>query len=328
MEPLPPSDAESELNSLRARAYGPDPDIDADPAARARLVELEAAHVAGMVARSGADLGATPAADASRTAAPITAAPAADQVAPAADVMDDGRPVAASGGSGRSLLRRAIATRTRRVSFIVGLIVAVLVYAVTWLLGPHPDATLRPTAGEADPALIMLMGAIGLDADVSTLREYQSYREVEPWSVVAADGSLCLMAVAPSRTGIFTTQCVPPEAELYNDLVAWPIWDDDFTKGLPDGSVIRFHLHNNVVDVFLYPAGVSADPGAPGSVGPPGAGSGGRAAFAAGWPGSDVYLIEEGAPAGGSLSVPKSTGAVAGTTGFLPLARRGSVTQP
>ena len=30
-----------ELRALRARAYGPDADIDADPAARARLAELE-----------------------------------------------------------------------------------------------------------------------------------------------------------------------------------------------------------------------------------------------------------------------------------------------
>ena len=45
MTPSRMSDAERELNDLRARAYGPKPDIEADPAAIARLIELEAAHV-------------------------------------------------------------------------------------------------------------------------------------------------------------------------------------------------------------------------------------------------------------------------------------------
>ena len=46
MTPSRLSDAERELNDLRARAYGPKPDIEADPAAIARLIELETAHVA------------------------------------------------------------------------------------------------------------------------------------------------------------------------------------------------------------------------------------------------------------------------------------------
>ena len=37
-------DAERELRDLRIRAYGPNPDIGSDPAALARLAELEAAH--------------------------------------------------------------------------------------------------------------------------------------------------------------------------------------------------------------------------------------------------------------------------------------------
>ncbi len=40
----PPSDAERELDELRRRAYGPHPDIQNDPAALARLTELEAAR--------------------------------------------------------------------------------------------------------------------------------------------------------------------------------------------------------------------------------------------------------------------------------------------
>ena len=36
---------ENELRELRARAYGPNADIQSDPAALARLSELEAAHM-------------------------------------------------------------------------------------------------------------------------------------------------------------------------------------------------------------------------------------------------------------------------------------------
>ena len=44
-DPSTHPDADRELNDLRARAYGPDSDIHTDPAARARLIELEAAHL-------------------------------------------------------------------------------------------------------------------------------------------------------------------------------------------------------------------------------------------------------------------------------------------
>ena len=58
----PPSDAERELNELRARAYGPHPDIQADPAALARLTELEAAHIASPPDGADTEIGAPAAA--------------------------------------------------------------------------------------------------------------------------------------------------------------------------------------------------------------------------------------------------------------------------
>ena len=79
----PPSDPDGELNDLRMRAYGRDHDIEADPAALARLAELENARVADTVARSGVELlspaanvwgTAAPASDASGTAEPASGA--------------------------------------------------------------------------------------------------------------------------------------------------------------------------------------------------------------------------------------------------------------
>ena len=49
-----PSDAGRELDELRARAYGPDHDIDGDPRALARLRELEAVHLADVERRANA----------------------------------------------------------------------------------------------------------------------------------------------------------------------------------------------------------------------------------------------------------------------------------
>ncbi|MGC5173253.1 hypothetical protein ACLQ2Q_21640 [Microbacterium sp. DT81.1] len=262
----PPSDAERELNELRARAYGPDPDIGSDPAALARLVELEAAHVADRAPRPRREFRAPPAADASQTAPPVTADPAAHQVVPPGVSMDEAPTVTSSINSWRSLWRRATVTRSRRISFIAAIVVgALLGYAVTEVLGPHPDETLHPTATAAKDRVIQLMAAIGVDGDLSTLRGFEHYRDVEPWSVVDAEGRRCLMALDLGRTtgppspegwprGILNAQCVPPGTELFVDLGVWPAFNDAYTEGLPDGTIIRFRLREDAVHVFLYPA--------------------------------------------------------------------------
>ena len=59
-DPSTHPDADRELNDLRARAYGPDSDIHTDPAARARLIELEAAHLSIPATTPHIDSGLTP----------------------------------------------------------------------------------------------------------------------------------------------------------------------------------------------------------------------------------------------------------------------------
>ena len=274
----PPSDAERELKDLRARAYGPDHDIGADPAALARLAELENARVADTAARPGVEL-LTPAANAGGTAAPAsdasgTAEPAsdargtgpaasdADRPAPAGAAMDHARTASSRGGFWRSLWRRATATPSRRIWFLAAssVMVVIVVYAVTWLDRPTPDATLHPLDGDNDGQLIRLMEQLG-HVNFSTLQEYEPYRGVEPWTV-NRDGQLCLVAVARARTQVFNSQCVPPGTELFVNLTIapgvefgpWRSFDDAYAEGLPDGSVIRFHLRDDAVDVFVYPA--------------------------------------------------------------------------
>ena len=258
--PPPPSDADRELNGLRARAYGRDHDIEADPAALARLVELENARVADTAAQPDTEEH-TPAADA-RDTVPARAAPEEDPAmpagpaAPATPAVDGAPTVSSPGGFWRSLWRRATATRSRRISFLAAAVVAVAMvgYAVRWLDATIPDATLPPLPDAADPALIEIMRARGLDGHFSTLQKYEPDRELEPWSVMHPEGYLCLLAVDRARETVQNAQCVPPGTELFVNLGAWPSFNDAYAEGLPDGSVIRWHLREDAVDVFVYPA--------------------------------------------------------------------------
>ena len=199
----------------------------------------------------------SPPSDAASQTDPAAAgvSPAQDLTQPAESTADVGTETSTE-ASWRTLGRRVTATPVRRASLLIGSIAVIViasVYAVTWLNEPHVDATLHPSGLQAG-RIPSLMRAIGFDADVSLLRGYERYRGIEPWSFINPEGYQCLMAVDRYRTGVFNTQCVPPGTDLFVDLGAWPEFSDDYAEGLPDGSLIRFHLREAEVDVFLYPA--------------------------------------------------------------------------
>ena len=166
------SDAERELNDLRARAYGPSPDIEADPAAVARLIELEAAHVGAATPVTATEAVGSRAADTSPTATSARRGVAADLTAPEAEPMI---PRTSRERFGRPLWQRATATRSLAL-LIAGSItvVAVLVYAATWLLA-RPDATLQPTEVEPDSVIFVALNGNVEVRDVSTLRQFEQY---------------------------------------------------------------------------------------------------------------------------------------------------------
>ena len=248
----PPSDAESELNELRARAYGPHPDIQADPAALARLTELEAAHMAGPPDPAEVDAAA---ADADGAAAADPSWPTS-RVDPPASAAGIPPLTASSGGSPRSLWHRLTATRAGRGCVLAGALVAVvaLAYTVAWLVGPHPDATLHQIADEPDGGVLSVLDFLGGDADLSTFRGYEPYRGVEPWFHVDKQGFHCFMIIQRRPIGVDGANCVPPGVDLFADLIAWPELKDDSGEVLPDGSIIRFHYRGDSVDVLVYPA--------------------------------------------------------------------------
>lgn len=198
------SDADRELNDLRARAYGPHPDIEADPAALARLIDLEAAHILAAVA--------------------------------APEIASD------------------VATAERSRAWLVAawiVMVVIVVVSLVWLLSPRPDATLHLVEDETDGELLGNLDVQGRP-DVSTLRHFEPYHDVDVWSVENGVGYVCLIAFH-RHSGRFETQCAPPATELAIYLVAAPEGEDDFGDWLPSGSSVSFRLRDDTVDVDLHP---------------------------------------------------------------------------
>jgi len=261
--PSSASDAERELDDLRARAYGPHPDIQDDAVALARLTELEAAHITSPPVGTDAQI-AAPAADAdgARAADSAWTAASGDSLDPAVGVASVAgaapvEPVAGSGkGSPPPFRDRVTAAATRRRVFVAGSLMALLAvaYTVAWLVGPHPDATLDEVPDESDRLALSLIAFLGGDADRSTLRGYQLLGKFQPWFHVDTQGMHCFMIVNRSNATVDGANCVPPGVDLFADIGAWPSFGDYLPEDLPNGSIIRFHYRGDSVHVFVYPA--------------------------------------------------------------------------
>ncbi len=164
-------------------------------------------------------------------------------------------PTASGEGSRRPVWHRTTRIRSR-VWFVVGLIVlvATLIYAAIWLLTPHPDATLQPTAAGPDKSAIQELTANVGDPDISTLRHFQRYREIAVWSVDNGSGDTCLLAWdGGGGSGQFEFQCLLPAVELALHMPVVADADDGFGEWLADGSVISLHLRRGTVDIFIHP---------------------------------------------------------------------------
>ena len=149
-------------------------------------------------------------------------------------------------------------TRSGRARLAVGagVTAVVILWGAMWLFGAHPDATLRLTANEADSEIAdLLMNANALEfIEASTLRSYEEYRGVEPWSGVDDVGNPCLLLVDRSAARVLGMACTPQEGDLIVDIGVWPSEDPDFSEGLPDGSIIRFQHDGDTVDAYLITA--------------------------------------------------------------------------
>jgi hypothetical protein len=220
---------ERERRDLLSRAYGPHPDIQDDPAALARLAELESAHRVGHASAAASG-------EAVERGHPE---PVEDVVAAHERV----EPAAISGGS-----------RVRR-RWIVGgslLFVGVVLAGVIWN-AVRPEATLHPTGIAPDTNTFSAVALAPLaEVDDTTLRGFESYLGLEPWLAENAQGSRCLMMLQAST--MWGIRCAPPEADLMIDIGSWPLDPGSPASGLAPGSVLRFQLRGDAIDVSLFVA--------------------------------------------------------------------------
>lgn len=223
---------EAELTALRARAYGVDADIGADPAALARLAELEELHAAAM-ARAGHESG-PPAPD---TEVPSRPAP-----------ESDGRSSAAAGWW----------HRTRAGAFAAGAAVATAaaVAVAGWALwtAPRPDATLHATGGSPSEQVLRLTDyARRQMVAKTTLRAFEPILGLEVWSARSGLGSSCLLVFEPVTDDLLGVGCVPPPAQPTVEIYDVPVaWMQQWTERFPTGTAVRFVLNGDVVDVWIY----------------------------------------------------------------------------
>jgi hypothetical protein len=243
-ESATPSQRDQELRELWARAYGPHSDIQDDPEALARLAELESV-------RLDEHASAGPGEHASQEPSELTPEPAAVVEAPMPDAMVAGsEPV-----QPRSPWQKVGATPTGRVWLIGGSLVVIIaiISAVTWFAPRRPEATLQPIGVEVDARILSAASHAPLaELDTTTVRGYEAYRGLEPWVAEGAQGSSCLMVI--ERATLRAIRCAPPEAELTVDIGAWPLDSTyPYMEGLADGTVIRFQLHGDIVDAYVYP---------------------------------------------------------------------------
>jgi hypothetical protein len=236
------SERKRELAALRSRAYGPDADIDGDVDALARLIELEELARAG-ASDTVADLRrgrvSTPS-KAAATAASVDGASPAVVLDEAGDPVSAVTPPAASGLSrwGRRVPPWAYILGASAVGLAVGL-------AAPAIVTPRPATTLQQAPFDGTPLDFEMYGIQAL----SPVR-YEPYHGLEVWSSRTEQGSTCVVVTTPSGEWM-TAGCAPeplsPTADVNFSAGMRPIDGLD----LPAGSIVRFALRGDVMEVWI-----------------------------------------------------------------------------
>ncbi|MFG6476429.1 hypothetical protein ACFXP7_08565 [Microbacterium sp. P06] len=229
-----------ELADLRSRAYGPHPDIGPDGVAR--MEQLEAARRFPLTRVSAVDRGSTrivavPARSVSEEAsAPMRSSADGDD-----DDATDGEPLTV-----RLPRRRWIAMAVAAAVVVAG------IWGVSQWVGPQPDVTLGPVVsvdGETRLGVIEAQALRAFGVDTDGIREYDSYYSLRTWVSTASNGHRCLAIYAGSH-GPAGVSCTPRGLDPTVDVVIYDGTPDDIARGLPTGSVIRYVLSGDRVQVW------------------------------------------------------------------------------
>jgi hypothetical protein len=223
------SDRMRELAELRSRAYGPDADIERDEDALARLIELEE------LARTDAPVPAD--ADSDAPASVVAPAP------PTAVVVDDGALTDAAPAPRRAWWRRIPVAAIVALAAMAGLGVGLALPALTQ---PQPAAVLRPAPFVDGVELDFRMYGIPAESPV----RYEPFRTFEVWSGQTREGSICV--VVTSAVGEWLTSgCAPEPLSPTADIVFSPGMREVEGFDLAEGSVVRFQLRGDVMEVWI-----------------------------------------------------------------------------
>lgn len=228
-----PSERRRELAVLRSRAYGPDADINGDADALARLIELEdlaRADGAPEVAAAGAE------------SAPPQRQPAGVDRDTATVVLID-EPLA----SGASAAPRAGWRRVPLWAYILSaLALGVLIGAIVpSLTSPHPVTTLQQIPIEGKPLDFQMYGVRA----ASPVR-YESFHDLEVWSARTTQGSTCIV-VANDAGEWVATGCAPEPLTPSADVMFYEGMRPIDGLDLPDGSLLRFVLREDVMEIWI-----------------------------------------------------------------------------
>jgi hypothetical protein len=237
--PAPSSERQRELATLRSRAYGPDADIDRDTHALARLVELE--ELARAEALEPASVEEPHPISGVATTKPAHSAGGSTQTA-----VIEGAAEAAPNASGAEM-RRPGWRRVPLWAYIAGALVVGLVVGlvVPTLLPPHPVTTLQQAPIEG-AVLDFQMYGIQADAPI----RYQPFHDLEVWSARTEQGSTCIV-VTTAAAEWMAAGCAPEPLNPTADITFYSGMRPIDGLELPNGSVVRLTLRDDVIEVWI-----------------------------------------------------------------------------
>jgi len=230
-----------ELAELRSRAYGPDADIDRDADALARLVVLEELARAEVLEPASVD---EPTATSRLPGASETTASSALAEKAATGVIDE--TVDAEPTRIRDETRRPWWRRVPWAYIVAALAVGVTVgLALTTLLPPHPVTTLQQAPIEG---AVLDFQMYGIQAD-SPVR-YQPFHDLEVWSARTEQGSTCIVVTSAAGEWM-AAGCAPEPLDPVADIQYYSGMRPVDGLELPNGSVVRFILRGDVIEVSV-----------------------------------------------------------------------------
>jgi hypothetical protein len=248
-----------ELADLRRRAYGPNADIDSDPAAQRRLHELEE-----LARPSASEPPSRPdrLREGHRRGSDPDDAAAGESSGAQASVALESDPGAVDGGAADTPEAAAPATARRwwqrvplwAVTAVAGIAVG-LAAGLTWPTDsePPPDLTLdvAPGGGERGAGFTENLNYWGVDP--GSVVPHEQFDVIQVWTARAVDESRCVLLSHDG--GFLSATCSGGGLDPVLDFTVYDGMSLEFDEPLPIGTVIRFVGRSGHVDVWVSAPG-------------------------------------------------------------------------